>query len=222
MNRVSSDRRSWRRISLWCPLDVASLWDSALRACRAAAGLHLEDWECFLLLARALRDTWENQEDPHWRRRYRILERDGWRCKAPGCTSRSGLNEHHITFRSQQGSDDAANLVTVCRRHHRLVHERGWSITGTPGHGLTFVKPNDQPLRHGPPHMREELRRRLADSWGLAAMPLTYDGPWLVGGDRMLDQTHSGWSAAPSEQPCRADLSSLLGGEDILCFLYRV
>jgi len=124
MNRVSSDRRSWRRISLWCPLDVASLWDSALRACRAAAGLHLEDWECFLLLARALRDTWENQEDPHWRRRYRILERDGWRCKAPGCTSRSGLNEHHIIFRSNQGGDDAENLVTLCVGHHQQgLHE---------------------------------------------------------------------------------------------------
>src|SRR5882672_11472263 len=55
---------------------------------------------------------------------------------------------------------------------------------------------------------------RLGRGHGLSPMPLTYDGPWLVGGDRMLDQTDSGWSAAPSEQPCRADLSSLLGGED--------
>jgi len=108
-----------RRISFWCPLDVASLWDSALRSCRAAAGRNLEDWECFLLLVQAMRETWENQEDPHWRRRYHIFERDGWRCKAPGCTSRSGLNEHHITFRSQQGADYAANLVTLCVGHHQ-------------------------------------------------------------------------------------------------------
>jgi hypothetical protein len=66
-----------------------------------------------------MRETWENQEDPHWRRRYHIFERDGWRCKAPGCTSRSGLNEHHITFRSQQGADYAANLVTLCVGHHQ-------------------------------------------------------------------------------------------------------
>ena len=108
-----------RRVSFWCPLDVASLWDSALRSCRAAAGRNLEDWECFLLLVQAMRETWENQEDPHWRRRYHIFERDGWRCKAPGCTSRSGLNEHHITFRSQQGADYAANLVTLCVGHHQ-------------------------------------------------------------------------------------------------------
>jgi len=108
-----------RRISFWCPLDVASLWDSALRSCRAAAGRNLEDWECFLLLVQTMRETWENQEDPHWRRRYHIFERDGWRCKAPGCTSRSGLNEHHLTFRSQQGADYAANLVTLCVGHHQ-------------------------------------------------------------------------------------------------------
>ena len=145
-----SGRHTWRRISFWCPLDVASLWDSALRSCRAAAGNGLEDWECFLLLARALRDTWENQEDPHWRRRYRILERDGWRCKAPGCTSRSGLNEHHITFRSQQGGDDAVNLVTLCVGHHQQgLHEGHIRCFGRAPDGLWWdigVKPGGEPL----------------------------------------------------------------------------
>jgi hypothetical protein len=134
---ATSDRRTWRRISFWCPLDVAALWDSALRSCRAAAGKNLEDWECFLLLVRSLRNTWENQEDPRWRRRYRILERDGWRCKAPGCTSLSGLNEHHITFRSQQGGDDPANLVTLCVGHHQQgLHAGHIRCFGRAPHGL--------------------------------------------------------------------------------------
>ncbi len=144
------DRRAWRRISFWSPLDVASLWDSALRSCRAAAGIHLEDWECFLLFVRAMRDTWENQEDPHWRRRYRILERDGWRCKAPGCTSRVGLNAHHITFRSQQGGDQAANLVTLCVGHHQQgLHEGRIRCFGAAPDGLWWdmgVKPGGDPL----------------------------------------------------------------------------
>jgi len=150
ITRARSDRRTWRRISFWCPLDVASLWDSALRSCRAAAGNHLEDWECFLLLVQAMRDTWENQEDPHWRRRYRVLERDGWRCKAPGCTSRSGLNEHHITFRSQQGCDDAANLVTLCVGHHQQgLHEGRIRCFGRAPDGLWWdmgVRPGGEPL----------------------------------------------------------------------------
>ncbi|HKB07943.1 MAG TPA: HNH endonuclease, partial [Candidatus Polarisedimenticolia bacterium] len=37
----------------------------------------------------------------------------------PGCTSRSALNEHHIVFRSQQGTDDDDNLVTLCVGHHQ-------------------------------------------------------------------------------------------------------
>ena len=118
----SAGRLSWRRIVFWAPLDVAALWDSALRACRTAAGPRLDDWECFLHFVQALRDTWENPDDPRWKRRYRIFERDGWRCMAPGCTSRSGLNEHHIVFRSQQGSDDEENLVTLCVGHHEELH----------------------------------------------------------------------------------------------------
>jgi hypothetical protein len=31
-------------------------------------------------------------------------------------------------------------------RHHRLVHERGWSITGSPDHGLMFVNPTASPF----------------------------------------------------------------------------
>jgi len=144
------DRRAWRRISFWCPLDVASVWDAALCSCRAAAGNRLEDWECFLLFVRALRETWENREDPHWRRRYRVLERDGWRCKAPGCTSRSGLNAHHVTFRSQQGSDFAENLVTLCVGHHQQgLHEGRIRCFGTAPDALWWdmgVKPGADPL----------------------------------------------------------------------------
>jgi hypothetical protein len=150
VNLKRSDRQAWRRISFWCPLDVATLWDSALRACRAAAGNNLDDWECFLLFVQTLRDTWESQEDPHWRRRYRILERDGWRCKAPGCTSRSGLNAHHVTFRSQQGGDEEGNLVTLCVGHHQQgLHEGRIRCFGKAPDGLWWdlgVKSGGDPL----------------------------------------------------------------------------
>ena len=150
MKAAGFGRSTWRRISFWCPQDVASLWDSALRSCREAAGNHLEDWECLLLFVQTMRETWENQEDPHWRRRYRIFERDGWRCKVPGCTSRSGLNEHHITFRSQQGSNDAANLVTLCVGHHQQgLHEDHIRCFGRAPDALWWdlgVRPGREPL----------------------------------------------------------------------------
>ena len=54
-----------------------------------------------------------------------ILERDAYRCAAPGCSRRCNLQAHHIRYRSEQGSDDAANLATLCAFHHQLGEHGG-------------------------------------------------------------------------------------------------
>ena len=33
-----------------------------------------------------------------------------------------GSDVHHIIFRSQQGTDEACNLITLCRAHHEWAH----------------------------------------------------------------------------------------------------
>ncbi|HUG74585.1 MAG TPA: DUF222 domain-containing protein [Acidimicrobiia bacterium] len=54
-----------------------------------------------------------------------VLARDGG-CVVDGCTSRYRLEVHHIIPRSQGGSHDAENLVTLCWYHHHVaVHGRG-------------------------------------------------------------------------------------------------
>ena len=58
------------------------------------------------------------------RPRSRIAERDGYRCTAPGCTSRANLQQHHLRYRSQQGGDEDANRVLLCAFHH-LQGEHG-------------------------------------------------------------------------------------------------
>jgi len=45
--------------------------------------------------------------------------RDGWRCVAPGCTSRRHLESHHIHYSSRGGSDGEENRATLCRFHHQ-------------------------------------------------------------------------------------------------------
>ncbi len=49
-----------------------------------------------------------------------------------GCAARTAVREiscdgrldpHHIQRRSQGGADTVENLVTLCRAHHRWVHE---------------------------------------------------------------------------------------------------
>jgi 5-methylcytosine-specific restriction endonuclease McrA len=37
-------------------------------------------------------------------------------CGAPGA------DVHHIIFRSQQGTDEPENLITLCRPHHEMAH----------------------------------------------------------------------------------------------------
>ncbi len=52
-----------------------------------------------------------------------VLLRDGHRCVVPGCTNRLWLEVHHLVPRAAGGSNQAGNLVTLCSRHHGLVHE---------------------------------------------------------------------------------------------------
>jgi 5-methylcytosine-specific restriction endonuclease McrA len=50
-----------------------------------------------------------------------ILQRDCWKCRS--CGSRNALHEHHIVFRSQQGPDEAWNLITLCSSCHDGIHK---------------------------------------------------------------------------------------------------
>jgi len=113
-----SETGSRTRIRFWSPYEVASLWHEALEVCRYRAGRPLDDWECVASILASFLDTWGVRADPAWRRRYRIFERDGWRCRVPGCSSRRNLQVHHIDFRSHGGTDDDANLAVLCAAHH--------------------------------------------------------------------------------------------------------
>jgi hypothetical protein len=48
-------------------------------------------------------------------------------CRFPGCTARRG-DAHHVEHWADGGATWLDNLVLLCRRHHRLVHEGGWTI----------------------------------------------------------------------------------------------
>ena len=60
--------------------------------------------------------------DPHsYKELYRqVLARDNWRCQV--CGSRDNLQVHHQQLRSQQGSDEESNLITLCAGCHAQLH----------------------------------------------------------------------------------------------------
>ena len=82
--------------------------------------------------------------------RHRVFDRDGWRCAAPGCTSMQNLHDHHIRFRSAQGSDAPENRVTLCAFHHlRGVHAARLRCVGRAPDRITWemgIRPGAAPL----------------------------------------------------------------------------
>ncbi|RPH43438.1 MAG: HNH endonuclease [Burkholderiales bacterium] len=53
-----------------------------------------------------------------------LRARDGG-CRFPGCTHTRQLDGHHVTHWAHGGATRLSNLVLLCRRHHRRVHEGG-------------------------------------------------------------------------------------------------
>jgi hypothetical protein len=78
-----------------------------------------------------------------------LRERDGG-CRFPGCTNRRFTDAHHIIPWALGGRTDLDNLVLLCRRHHRLIHEGGHSLTGDANEGLVFRNPHGEVLHEAP------------------------------------------------------------------------
>jgi hypothetical protein len=50
-------------------------------------------------------------------------------CRFPGCDRPPAWTDgHHIIHWSDGGPTELDNLVSLCRPHHRAVHEQGWRI----------------------------------------------------------------------------------------------
>ena len=49
-------------------------------------------------------------------------------CRFPGCENRRFVDAHHIRHWARGGPTTLTNLVLLCRRHHRFVHEDGYRV----------------------------------------------------------------------------------------------
>ena len=78
-------------------------------------------------------------------RLFRLLKERDLHCRAPGCTRTRGLHAHHVVHWIDGGPTNLDNLVLLCRRHHTMLHEYGWTIHGKPN-ALEFVRRDGRPV----------------------------------------------------------------------------
>ncbi|HEY2992011.1 MAG TPA: DUF222 domain-containing protein [Methylomirabilota bacterium] len=80
----------------------------------------------------------------------RALQHRDQGCRFPGC----GLpftQGHHIRHWAHGGPTTLSNLVLLCRRHHRSVHEDGFQMQRLASGELEFKRPNGWLIPEAPP-----------------------------------------------------------------------
>jgi len=108
-------------------------------------------------------------------------------CRFPGCGSRFGQG-HHIKHWAHGGPTTLSNLATLCRRHHRAVHEEGYQIERKADGELVFRWPTGLMLAVVPPPPTilddaVDMLRAQDDALGLPIDAHTSTPSWL--GERL-------------------------------------
>jgi len=80
----------------------------------------------------------------------RALEARDRGCRFPGCGLRF-TDAHHVTHWADGGETKLENLVLLCRFHHRLVHEEGYTVHFPRGKRPYFLDPRMKLLPDVPP-----------------------------------------------------------------------
>lgn len=76
-------------------------------------------------------------------------------CRFPGCTNTRYVDAHHIHHWADGGETKPSNLTSLCRFHHRKVHEGAVVIQALDDGAIRFVQPNGQSFDSvAPDHVR--------------------------------------------------------------------
>ncbi|TMF08888.1 MAG: DUF222 domain-containing protein [Chloroflexi bacterium] len=63
-------------------------------------------------------------------------------CQWPGCERTApNCDGHHLVYVMHGGSDELENLILLCTRHHRMVHEAGWQLVKTESGEIVTIAP---------------------------------------------------------------------------------
>jgi len=106
---------------------------------------------------------------PRLRRALRLRD-DG--CRFPGCTNRL-TDAHHVVGWIDGGATSLSNLLSLCRRHHRFVHEHAYRVVVARDGGPRFFRRDGQPVPLADEPLRSSLRNdsHSGGASGAAANP---------------------------------------------------
>ncbi len=88
----------------------------------------------------------------------RLLTARDHGCRFPGCPNTRYVDAHHVVEWEDGGPTDLANLISLCNRHHRLLHHGSFRIAADGHQGFTFLDRHDHLIR--PPEVRARPRCR--------------------------------------------------------------
>jgi len=122
----------------------------------------------------------------------RALAYRDYGCRFPGCDLPFG-QAHHIKHWAQGGPTTLTNLVLLCRRHHRAVHEEGFEVERCENGELQFRSPHgwvlpSVPPPPTPPDDAEAKVRAWNTASGITIHPHTAT-PWWNG-----ERLNLGWA----------------------------
>ena len=81
----------------------------------------------------------------------RALHKRSDHCQYPGCTATRELEAHHLVAHEHGGRTELVNLILLCHRHHKLLHDRHIRTGGT-GDAPTFTDAAGRPITTNQPH----------------------------------------------------------------------
>ncbi len=149
-----------------------------------------------------LLDLGRRRRRPNTALRRAARERDTCRCRFPGCESRR-VDLHHIQYWSNGGRTTLGNLVSLCKAHHRLVHERGYLIAAARDGTFAFYRPDGTAIPASP--ALPQADGTIGDCHDADISPETIIPPWY--GERLdLDYAiHTCFANARTQEERRAD-----------------
>jgi hypothetical protein len=103
-----------------------------------------------------------------------LRSRDGG-CRFPGCERSRYVDAHHIEHWADGGETSLENLVQLCRHHHRLVHEGGFTVQRR-GTEFVFRGPGGRVIE-GSPSLPEGSSVPAVGEGGADPFPLSAGGP---------------------------------------------